>query len=469
MAYCKMWDVEKKTAGEVIQYISAEWKCTYTKKEYDLEGKTEVTCEYLVSGINTELWSAAADFESTKTRWQNKSNKSCYHGIQSFLPGEVTPELAHKIGKKMAAELWGERFEVIIATHLNEKHIHNHFAINNISFVDGKQFRDNRKSLALMRRVSDRICMENGVSVITSKNYVGVDYVEWKKQINEDGEMMHSACVNDAASQIGTRKIDNSRNREYTRKYMVRIAVNKAIELSYSLSDFEKNLKAMGYTVDLNPNHKYWTIKENSWDRPMRMWRLGENYTNDRICERIKSPKRYASQFGTRKKVYKVKGVLSRKRSYKGYKAIYIRYCYILGIKPYNHKKLENAILRSPAHREALRNLNRVSEQTYLCHKYDINNTQDLERVEKQLEDRINFLLKERKILYKKGTKQDIEQLNSELRIARGERQAARGMNVTVEKIKKMKKIPESQIGTQVKMEVKEVEMEADINMDAHD
>ena len=76
----------------------------------------------------------------TKRRWPDRGNRVLYHGYQSFLPGEVTPEQAHRIGVRLARELWGDRFEIVVATHLDRAHLHNHLVVNAMSFVDGTKF-----------------------------------------------------------------------------------------------------------------------------------------------------------------------------------------------------------------------------------------------------------------------------------------------------------------------------------------
>ena len=102
----------------------------------------------------------------TKRRFDKMGGIIGFHAFQSFAKGEVTPELAHKIGVELANELWGDRFEVVVTTHLNTNCIHNHFCLNSVSFKDGKKFYDTLESYALMRETSDRLCEEYKLSVI---------------------------------------------------------------------------------------------------------------------------------------------------------------------------------------------------------------------------------------------------------------------------------------------------------------
>ena len=104
----------------------------------------------------------------TNTKKQFNDNKEilAFHGYQSFEAGEVTPELAHQIGVEFANKLWGDRFEVVVATHLNTEHIHNHFLINATSCVDGKRYCNTNKDIHNMREVSDGLCRKYHLSVI---------------------------------------------------------------------------------------------------------------------------------------------------------------------------------------------------------------------------------------------------------------------------------------------------------------
>ena len=100
----------------------------------------------------------------------SKNNKIvAFHGYQSFAEGEVTPEIAHEIGVKLAEEMWGDKFEVVVSTHLNTNHIHNHFVLNSISFKDGKKYYSNLENTALLRKTSDDICDEYGLKVLNEK------------------------------------------------------------------------------------------------------------------------------------------------------------------------------------------------------------------------------------------------------------------------------------------------------------
>jgi len=89
---------------------------------------------------------------------------AAFHGYQPFAPGEVTPEQAHEIGMELSKKLWGNRFQVVVATHLDKEHIHNHLVLNSVSFVDGKKYNDCKSTYAFMQQTSDQLRWEHGLS-----------------------------------------------------------------------------------------------------------------------------------------------------------------------------------------------------------------------------------------------------------------------------------------------------------------
>lgn len=152
MATTKIWDV-RGWLGQVVNYIENPEKTENTGfSEADIQGLRDVMNyatqdyktekQFYVSGINCLPETARQQMLLTKKRWVKEGGIVAFHGYQSFAPGEVTPELAHEIGLKLAKELWGDRFEVIVATHLDKAHLHSHFVLNSVSFLDGKRYND---------------------------------------------------------------------------------------------------------------------------------------------------------------------------------------------------------------------------------------------------------------------------------------------------------------------------------------
>ena len=163
----EMPDVEKQGLSDVIAYAMNEKK----------------NMQKYVSGINCSPMTARTEMLAVKKKFDKEDGIIAYHGYQSFAEGECTPDIAHEIGVKLAEELWGNRFQVIVATHLDKAHhLHNHFVVNAVSFADGKRYRRTNQDYRDMRSVSDRLCREYGLSVVENKNQkVTRNYGEWKR------------------------------------------------------------------------------------------------------------------------------------------------------------------------------------------------------------------------------------------------------------------------------------------------
>ena len=161
---CAIEQAAAQGMGNTINYVTDGEKTDY---------------QYYVSGIRCDPQSAREAMSLTKRRFQKEGGIVLFHGYQSFKPGEVTPEQAHEIGVELANRLWGDRFEVVIATHLNTGVLHNHFILNSVSCVDGKRFYANKATYAQMRRVSDDLCRLRGLSVIAQENGRSQHYGQW--------------------------------------------------------------------------------------------------------------------------------------------------------------------------------------------------------------------------------------------------------------------------------------------------
>ena len=138
---------------------------------------------FFTSAINCESCETAfAEMQATKRRFGKLGGVVGYHFIQSFAPGEVTPEQAHAIGVAFAQRLFGERYEVVVGTHLDKAHLHNHVVVNSVSFVDGKKYHSSPGSYYFeVRSTSDTLCRENDLSTITPQGK-GKHYAEWKAE-----------------------------------------------------------------------------------------------------------------------------------------------------------------------------------------------------------------------------------------------------------------------------------------------
>lgn len=151
MAVTSIWPI-KGRVDKVINYVRNPEKTIETGHEalaslHVIDDVVEYAADEVkterrsyVSCLNCREDTAAEQFVETKQLWGKMGGRVCYHGYQSFKAGEVNAETAHEIGVKLASELWGDRFEVVVATHCNTGHYHNHFVINSVSLEDGRKF-----------------------------------------------------------------------------------------------------------------------------------------------------------------------------------------------------------------------------------------------------------------------------------------------------------------------------------------
>ncbi|MCR4837507.1 MAG: relaxase/mobilization nuclease domain-containing protein [Eubacterium sp.] len=214
-----------------------------------------------VTGINCTAEHAVEEMMITKRRWPDKGNRVLYHGYQSFMPGEVTPEQAHRIGVKLAQDLWSERFEVVVATHLDRAHIHNHYVINAMSFVDGTKFIWDEEFPRMQVR-SDELCRAESLSVLPP---------------NQDNEAArHIGAIH--AGLKGTPTIES----------IVKEDVDSCVLAASSLSEWYRLMEAKGYRID--DSRKYLRVWPYGHTKCIRIdRRYGSEYTLEALEGRILS------------------------------------------------------------------------------------------------------------------------------------------------------------------------------------
>lgn len=132
------------------------------------DAKTDRTV--FVAGINCSKQNAYGEMVAVQKRFGNRGSVVAYHGIQSFRAGEVTPETAFEIGKETARRMWGDRYQVLVTVHLNTENIHCHFVVNPVSFKDGSKFQNKIGDHKELRKISDAICQEHGLSILEKAN-----------------------------------------------------------------------------------------------------------------------------------------------------------------------------------------------------------------------------------------------------------------------------------------------------------
>lgn len=263
---------------------------------------------FYVSGINCEIETALQQMTQTKRLFNKTKGILGFHGYQSFKEGEVTPKLAHEIGVKLANEMWGDRFEVVVSTHLNTKHLHNHFIVNSVSFIDGMKFYSDRSSTARLREISDDLCKEYGLSVLdekpTSKGRIYFPYY-----------------------------LKNTNRNNYYKK--TKRDIDIAIAKSSNYKEFIEILSSMNYEVQ-NRYGKL-SVRNLDYKRNIRIERyFGEEYSIDNIKSRILEEEYIDDVSQNNKGFYKK----SFSHKYHGIVALYRYYCYLL--KVYPNKKYNN-------------------------------------------------------------------------------------------------------------------------------
>ena len=309
-----------------------------------------------VTGLNCSPERAMYEMNAVKRAFGKEGGTIAYHGYQSFKEGEVTPEEAHQIGIKLADELWGDRYQVLVATHLDkESHIHTHFVINTVSFIDGKKFHRTKEDYRQMQKVSDRLCREYHLSVIEEPSGKGKHYSEWLAE--ENGKP--------------------------TYRSMIRKDIDRAIKASLTEQQFFRFLQDAGYEFKFysktgEPIERP-SLKPQSSERFFRFDRLGEDYSLEEIRERILENDRRMLPFTEEdlKEIYRYRAEHPPKVKHKGIAGLYYYYCYLLKIMV-NYSKVTRRL--SSAAREDLLKLERLDQEVRLLAENHIESREDLER-----------------------------------------------------------------------------------------
>lgn len=368
MAITKVFAIHS-TFQKTVQYAANEEKTS-------LDG----TIDYVVNPDKTEqrlfesclncssVENASRDMDRTKRRYNKRDGVQGYHIIQSFKPGELTPEQTHVIGVEFARRLFGERFEVVIGTHLDRHHLHNHIAVNSVSFVDGRKLRYNMKTyFREIQQVSDDLCREYGLSVIQPKGK-GKSHVEWQAE----------------------------KAKKPTIRAQIRRDIDGIIGRSLNFTTFLKDLRSAGYEVRYN-GRKHTAVKPPYGRKFIRLDSLGENYTDAAIERRILAQQTWsrAKRPGAPRR-YFCKGTLRRSPKYHGFAALYFRYvCLLRGAaKGRTSPKVSRYLLE-----DTVRFEDYLAQHNFLT-KHQIATTEQLQAVKHTLTAQLDTAVRERKPLY---------------------------------------------------------------------
>ena len=328
-----------------------------------------------VSGINCSPSTARDEMLAVKKRFGKENGTVAYHGYQSFAPGEATPEMAHEIGMKLAARLWGDRYQVIVATHLDkENHLHNHFVLNTVSFVDGIKYHRTKKDYHDMQTVSDELCREYRLSVIENPQYgKAKQYGEWRAE----------------------------QEQRPTWRGLIRADIDEAIRQSMTERQFFDNLRKKGYEVKIG---KDISVRPPGKERFVRLMRnFGEDYSLDNIRRRILSQSRPVRKKPEQKpEILRVRlvGSLKTARKLTGFRALYVHYCYLLGIFPKNRPQQSRKRLHFLLGEDLLK-LDAITAETRLLIGHRIDTAEQLFCYRDEVNGKIEALTSDRKQLYK--------------------------------------------------------------------
>lgn len=364
-------DMDSKEAqglSDVIEYAIQQKK---TEKSA-VDDEDMPIMQRFVSGVNCSPTTARDEMIAVKKRFGKEEGTAAYHGYQSFAPGEATPEMAHEIGLKLAKALWGEKYQVLVTTHLDKSHhLHNHFVVNTVSFIDGIKYHRTEKDYFDMQRESDRLCREYGLSVIENpQRGKSKHYGEWRAE--QEGRPTYLSLI----------KAD----------------VDTAIRQSMTERQFFYHLRQMGYEIKVG---KDITLRAPGRDNGRKLMRnFGEDYSMENIRKRLLAQHRPQREYRPPPKRCRLHGDLKQAKKVTGFRALYFHYCYLLGVFP---KKQNRPPRRVPhALREDLIRAQELTDEARLLSHHRIDTLEQLNAYQSDVRSQLADITEQRKSLYRK-------------------------------------------------------------------
>ena len=424
MAYTKIKPV-KNHLQKCLDYTSNPEKTELFAAE-DLErllsytqNQDKTEHQLYVTGFNCTPEGACRRMYRTKRRWQKSEDENtilAYHIIQSFAPGEATPDQVHQIGCEFARRFLADRFECTVSTHLDKGHLHNHIVVNSVSYIDGKMFRNDFATYYRgIRKISDELCRENKLSVIETDGK-GQSYAAWQ----------------------------SGKTGKPTIRSMARKDVELAIASADSFDGFISKMQSMGYTVKYGPRVQHIAVRHQNAQRNVRLDRLDERFSESALREYyrqlnhlpVEMRKEYKEQNAPEStpwvpadlqptvKRTRYKGRFSRHyRKVTGFMACYYHYCSLLR-KAYRGKSTKRCYYLL---RDDFIQFNRYMRQCSLLWEHGIETPEQLLDFKQDSEDKIKQLATQRKVLYKQKNMPEqerqtqIKELTSQIRALRHE------------------------------------------------
>ncbi|EEP27317.1 relaxase/mobilization nuclease domain-containing protein [Shuttleworthella satelles] len=243
-------------------------------KIHPIKSTLNLAIDYIVNGDKTDEQilvsthkchqeTAHTQFLRTRNDVGTKGNVLARHLIQSFLPGETTPEIAHQIGMELCKKILKNEYEFVLSTHIDKGHIHNHIIFNNVNMVTGRCYQSNKKSYHQIRYQSDKLCKENNLSVIDEF------YENYKKKYKTNGKSWYE---------------NEQAKRGTSWKSRLQFDIDRMIKQSKDWDDFLKTMADLGYEIKYG---KHIAFKPKDKPRFTRSKTIGEDYTEERLKERI--------------------------------------------------------------------------------------------------------------------------------------------------------------------------------------
>ena len=350
-----------------------------------------------VSGFNCDPQNAYYLMQATKRRWGKPldSGNVGYHIIQSFKPGEATPDQVHEIGCEFARRFLEDRFECTVSTHLDKGHLHNHIVVNSVSFMDGRMFRNDFTTYYKgIRAVSDELCRENRLSVVETDGH-GKSYGEWKHE--KEGSP--------------------------TLRGMVKTDVEMAMSAADSFAGFVAELQQMGYEVKYGPKVTHMAVRHKDAQRNIRLDKINPCFSEDALRDYFRELRKlppamqqeYKQQTASEPPRWQPKeqpvpvhrraryrGKLSHNcRKITGFMACYYRYCALLR-KAYKGKVSKRCYYLL---RDDFLRYNRYRRQCDFLWEQRITTLDELLTCKENLQAEYNALIAQRKALYRSKDK----------------------------------------------------------------
>lgn len=374
------------------------------------------------------------NFYSVKKEFNKEPNEKrpAYHGVQSFKGYEIDPIVCHDIGYDFAMRMWGDKYQVVVATHVNTENVHNHFVVNPTSFIDGKKYRNSKDDIRRMRTLNDLVCLEYGLSVVPQENIYSKDktlpYVDAKKK-----EFRHTPKV--------------------TIRDLIKFDIDRAIRNSRDETDFYCFMKDLGYEFKEGMHNKLKPPYSENFFRFDKLDKSSKLYLEETISMRIDVNNYERKHISVPNRYFIVKK--KHRKKLKGIQREYVRLMYRLGILG-QRKKGEPL---SKVNLKALQDLRNMRvENTYLINK-GISTVNQLRKTKEDLKTKTKILERDRKKLYYDKSKgllgaslpqAELKEINSEINRLNKELKELRDENIIVSR--RLKRYEETEVQNKAKV-----------------